>query len=113
MRLNNGSLTGAERRAYADAQRVRSEAPYFADAASAMAELALEGMASTDMRRAAVTSLAARLRVAPEGEYRWWVENEPAMAYALAQAGRARAKRLQIWLATWIAADMPEVDRAA
>ena len=101
--------TTVDRSRWIEEQRIRRDALYFADAARQMAEWALEVLSPTDTERAAYSALLVTLRVSPEGAYRAWLENSPVWAAALAQAGRARAKRLQIALARWIAADMPGV----
>jgi hypothetical protein len=111
--LNTRTLTDAERRRYAEARRIREDAAYFVDAATLMAEMALEELCPEDPERAVLTTLLAALRVSPEAEYRAWMECNPTWAAALVQAGRERAKRLQVALARWIAAGMPEVAHAA
>jgi DNA primase len=106
--LKTRALTGVEKREYAEAQRIRAEAPYFADAAALMAEWALEELSPTDPERAEHTALLAGVRISPEAEYRWWLQHRPTWAAALVQAGRERTKRLQVALARWIAAGMPD-----
>ena len=105
--------TPAERarwaRERADSERMRAEAAYFADTAVLMSEWVLEVLPHTDPERAVHTALLQRLRVSPEAEYRAWLEDNPTWAAALMHAGRERARRLQMALARWIAAGMPEV----
>jgi hypothetical protein len=97
----------------AELERVRVEAAYFADAASVMAEWALEDLSPANPQRAAHTALLSALRVSPEAEYRTWLRNNPSMAAALVHAGRKRAKRLQTALVHWMIAGMPGVEHAA
>jgi hypothetical protein len=92
-------------RARAAADRIRTEAIYFADAARVMAEWALEELSTTNPARALHTALLAALRISPETEYRAWLEHKPELAAALVSAGRARAKRLQVALARYIVAE--------
>jgi hypothetical protein len=99
-------------RAWADAERISEEATYFADAAALLAESELEELSAIDPKRARHTALLAALRMSPEAEYRNWVRNQPIMAAALVKAGRKRARRLQIALARWITAGMPEAANA-
>ncbi|MBZ5583376.1 MAG: hypothetical protein LAQ30_14435 [Acidobacteriia bacterium] len=94
--------SSSSRPEYAEVQRRRRDVPYFADAARFMAEGALELLSSTDPKRAAHTTLLAALRVAPEAEYRAWLDERPRWAAALVSAGRARARRLQMGLASYL-----------
>jgi hypothetical protein len=96
-------------REYAEARRIRLEASYFADAAMVMVEWALDELGPTHPERAAHTALIAALRVSPEAEYRAWGERNPTWAAALVEAGRERAKRLQIGLVHWIVAEVANV----
>jgi CHC2 zinc finger len=111
--LNNRVLSDAGKREYAEAQRIRAAAPYFADAAALMAAEAIEMLFPTDPERAGHTALLAALRVSPENEYCAWLTSDPQMAAALVQAGRERERRLQVALAAWIAGGMPGVADAA
>jgi hypothetical protein len=105
--LNNRVLTNSEKRRYADDQRIRAEAAYFADAATMEAEWALEALSPVDPERAAHTALLAALRASPEAEYRSWLDHDPKWAAALVHAGRERDRRWQVTLAEWIVAGMP------
>ncbi len=96
-------------REHAETERIRREAEYFADAAALMAEEALEELSPFDPERAVHTRLLMALRVSTEAEYRAWLEHTPTWAAALVYAGRERERRLQMALAEWIAAGMPEV----
>lgn len=91
-------------REYAEAERIRLDALYFADVARLMAEWALETLLPTDPERAAHTALLAALRLSPEAEYRAWLKDSPTWAAALTDAGRARARRLQMALARYLLA---------
>ncbi len=106
---DSADLSRADRahraRAWADTERVRTEATYFADAARVMTEWALEELSPTSPARAAHTALLVALRISPETEYRAWLEYQPDLAAALVSAGRARAKRLQVALARYIVAE--------
>ena len=111
--MNNRVLTRSEKREYAEAQRIREEAAYFAEAAAQMAELALEGLPDNHAERFELTNLLAALRVSPESQYRAWLTRNPQMAEALVEAGRGRDQQLQVALARWIAGGMSEVADAA
>jgi CHC2 zinc finger len=111
--LNNRVLTDSEKREYAEAQRIREEAAYFADAAALMAEWALEELPPEDPERAGHTALIVALRVSPESEYRTWLTRDPQKAAGLVHAGRERERRLQVALAEWIAGGMSGVMDAA
>ena len=90
----------------ADVDRIRVEACYFADAATLLAEWALEDLQPADPQRAMHTALLSALRVSPEAEYRAWLRDNPWMAGALVHAGRARAKRLQVALARYLVVEV-------
>lgn len=104
VRLNNRTLTDAEKHQYAAQRRIREEAGYFADAAILMAEWSLEELPTTDPNRAFHTTLLQALRGSPEAEYRAWLIHNPTWAAALVCAGRERERRLQTELARWIMA---------
>jgi hypothetical protein len=116
MPLKDRALSPKDRqrwaREFAEAERTYTEATYFADAAALMAEWALEELSPDDTERAVHTALIARLRISPEAEYRAWLDRDPTWAAALVQAGRERARRLQIALARWIVEGMSGVSGA-
>ncbi|HXI43537.1 MAG TPA: hypothetical protein VNH18_19905 [Bryobacteraceae bacterium] len=93
-------------RQWAEAERNRRDALYFADAARLMAEETLEGLSPVDLERATYTELIAALRVAPEAEYRAWLEYSPRLAVALVHAGRIRQRRLQTALSRYLLAEV-------
>jgi hypothetical protein len=93
-------------RMVAEAEHIRNDAAYFADAAALVAERTLEKLSPTDPRRAVPTRLLAALRISPESTYRAWLERDPKWAEALVNAGRARAKRIQMNLARHLIAEM-------
>jgi hypothetical protein len=95
-------------REFAEAGRIRRDALYFADAARVMAEGVLEVLSPTAPERAIHTALLIALRVSPEAEYRAWLENSPTWAAALVDAGRERAKRLQMALARYLLAKVAD-----
>jgi hypothetical protein len=100
------AATATDRQRWAEERRIRREAQYFSDAATVMTEWALEELPPADPERAMHTALSAALRASPEAEYRAWLERSPVWAEALVQAGRARAKRLQMLLANWLLAEV-------
>jgi hypothetical protein len=91
-------------RAWAAAERSRTEATYFADAARVLAEWALEELSPFDPARARHTALLAALRISPEAEYRAWLEREPRWAAALVKAGERAWKRKCDALARFVVA---------
>jgi hypothetical protein len=91
---------------YGEAQRIKLDALYFSDAARLMAEWALDELSPTDPERAVHTALIAGLCASPEAEYRAWLKHQPESAAALVNAGRARAKRLQVALARYLVAEV-------
>jgi hypothetical protein len=91
VRLNSRVLTSAQKRDYAKDRRIREEAPYFADAATLLAEWALEDLSPADPELAA-------LRMSPEAEYRSWLRTNPRTAAALVHDGRRRTGRLHVAL---------------
>jgi hypothetical protein len=93
----------------AEAERIRTQAGYFADSAVLMAECALDELSPEDPERARHMRLLMALRVSPEAEYRALLECNPTWAAALVHAGHERAKRLQMALARWIVGGMPGV----
>jgi hypothetical protein len=108
--MDDTPLSAADRARWAaerrELERIRREAFYFADAARHMAEWALEELSPTDPERTAHTALLAALRVSPEAEYRDWLARDPQWARALAKAGRARQRRLQVALAEFIVGEL-------
>ena len=71
--LNNRVLTDAEKREYAETERIRCDAPYFGDAERLVVEWALEELPPKDRERAVYTALLVVLRVSPEAVYRAWL----------------------------------------
>jgi len=104
--LDKGMQSVESARTYADAERVRRDAGFFADAARNMAEWALEVLQCADAERAVHTALLAALRVSPEAEYRAWVEHQPEWAAALVHAGRERKQRLRRMVLAYVKAEV-------
>jgi hypothetical protein len=75
-------------------QRIRSEATYFADAATELAELELEELSQSDPARFGPTAFLSRLRLCPEAEYCAWLESHPQLAAGLVHAGQERERRI-------------------
>jgi hypothetical protein len=93
-------------REWAEVERVRAEAAYFADAAAMMAEWALEELSPVHPERALHTARLAALRVSPEAEYRVWLSRNPSWAAALVHAGRERERRLARMILAYITAEL-------
>jgi hypothetical protein len=108
--LDDKPMPAADKRRWATQQRehdrVAAEAVYFEMAARTMAEFALETMSPWDDQRPRITELMTALHVAPDYEYRQWLEKSPDMAAALVAAGKSYAKRVQVMVAHFIAKEM-------
>jgi hypothetical protein len=96
----------------AAAAHIRAEAAYFADAASIMAEGALEELSATDSERYNLTMFLAALQTSPEAEYRDWHKRDPIWAAALVNAGRDRERRVVHMLLAFIMQEGTDADAA-
>jgi hypothetical protein len=110
--LDAKPLSAADKHLWAvrcrEAERVEREAGYFVDAAHAMAELALQEMPMDDPQRSEMTLFLNALRLAPEYEYRRWLERNPTWAWALVKAGRQYQRRVQTMLANFIVGEVAD-----
>ena len=93
--LDDGPPRRISAREYEEAACIRTNAPYFAVAAQAMAEERLEKLPVIDPERRVHTTLLASLWISPEGVYRTWSADQPALAAALVYAGRRHVERRQ------------------
>lgn len=102
------AYTPAERRAYGSRRRAAElltrDAHYFARAARAMTETALEHADYPDRR--GLIDLLRDLRESPVSTYHAWRDRHPRMTTALRRAGRRSDARLQKRLARAIAREM-------
>jgi len=84
-----------------DLERAR----YWAMAAKALAEQALEELPAWSLERLCFTALLRTIRSGGAGlvhEYRSWQRRDPQLCAAMVHAGRRHDARQQVKLATWL-----------